>query len=197
MDRREAIKSTALMLGVTASASTISMLFDACQSTNNISWNPVFLNKDQAQLVSDIAETILPESDTPGAKSLKVEVFVDLMLKETLSEQDQKHVLNGIDSFVSYCSDTYDQSFSDISLEEKKQVLTYFEQNSNKFNPSLWGGVIGEQPPIDFYRRIKQFTLLGYYTSEFIGKNVLSYDPVPGRQEGCIPVDTIGNAWTL
>ena len=38
---------------------------------------------------------------------------------------------------------------------------------------------------------------VSYFTSEKIGEEVLSYDPIPGRQEGCVPVEDVGNVWSL
>jgi glucoside 3-dehydrogenase (cytochrome c) hitch-hiker subunit len=40
--------------------------------------------------------------------------------------------------------------------------------------------------------------VLGYFTSEQVGRNVLHYDPVPGRYEACIPIDQVGRRnWTI
>jgi hypothetical protein len=39
--------------------------------------------------------------------------------------------------------------------------------------------------------------VLGYFTSEQVGRNVLLYDPVPGRYDGCVPIDQVGRRnWT-
>ncbi|NND34939.1 MAG: gluconate 2-dehydrogenase subunit 3 family protein, partial [Saprospiraceae bacterium] len=93
--------------------------------------------------------------------------------------------------------DMYGKEFSDLDGNEKADVLKKVAAQANKFNPAVWGSPLGKQEPLDFYRRVKQFTLVGYFTSEEVGKNILVYDPIPGRQEGCIPVSDVGNAWTL
>ncbi len=36
-----------------------------------------------------------------------------------------------------------------------------------------------------------------YFTSEEIGENVLSYDPIPGKYEPCKPLSEVGNKWSL
>ena len=51
--------------------------------------------------------------------------------------------------------------------------------------------------PNTFYRHFKQLAVIGYYASEQIGEHVLNYDPIPGTFEGCVPAETIGNAWSL
>ena len=62
--------------------------------------------------------------------------------------------------------------------------------------PTVCGGNTREQEPLSFYRKLKGLILLGYYSSEDIGKNVFNYDPVPGKQLGCIPLADVGNSWT-
>ncbi len=37
----------------------------------------------------------------------------------------------------------------------------------------------------------------GYYVSLEIEENVLTYLPVPGKFEGCIPLSEVGNAYSL
>jgi len=48
-----------------------------------------------------------------------------------------------------------------------------------------------------FLFTVREFALLGYFTSERIGKEVLVYDPIPGGFKPCIPVSDVGNAWTI
>jgi hypothetical protein len=48
-----------------------------------------------------------------------------------------------------------------------------------------------------FFRQIRELTIVGYFTSETVGKTVLNYDPVPGRYEACVPISETGNVnWT-
>ena len=55
-----------------------------------------------------------------------------------------------------------------------------------------------EGTPAGFFRLIRSATILGYFTSEEVGRKVLHYDPVPGRYEGCIPIDQVGRRnWTV
>ena len=179
------------------SNASISVLFKSCKEQHRLEWKPQFFNSEQAGTVSAITEIILPKTDTPGALDLKVDMFVDLMCKKALSQKDQQHILDGYDQFFKTTQDMFEKDFTSLSAKNQRQVVEKVAGETNKFNLSIWGSTIGSQPPIDFLRRIKQFTLLGYYSSDEIGKNVLNYDPIPGAFNGCIPVDAVGNAWTL
>src|SRR4030088_2282582 len=54
------------------------------------------LNRDQQQLVTNIAEMIIPETDTPGATSVKVPEFIDLILTECASHAERATFLSGL-----------------------------------------------------------------------------------------------------
>jgi hypothetical protein len=196
MDRRKALKNTGLLIGVTLSGSTLATLLQSCQNENRLTWSPVFFDKKGAEIISELTEMILPKTETPGAKDLKVDIFVDKMFEETLSPEDKDHVRKGYEEFSALCQQKYGASFLELSPEDRIKVVQEVDRTANKFNPSIWGSTLGKQEPLDFYRRVKQFTLVGYFTSEEIGKNVLKFDPIPGAYNGCIPYDG-GNSWTL
>ncbi len=197
MNRRTAIKNSALLAGVSASGLALTALLQSCQQQSRLDWEPIFFSAKQAETVSAITDMILPKTDTPGALDLNVDIFVDLMCKKHLSPEDQSHVLTGYDDFEKVTKDMYGKRFTALSQEEKSEVLKKVGAESNKFNPAVWGSPLGKQEPLDFYRRVKQFTLVGYYTSEEVGKNILVYDPIPGEQKGCIPLEDVGKAWTI
>ena len=76
MNRREALKHSSLILGYTISASTLSQVSSGCTSKPNSDWVPGFFTKEQFATISQIAERILPTTDTPGAKDLNIDRFV-------------------------------------------------------------------------------------------------------------------------
>lgn len=196
MNRREYIKNTALFLGYAVSASAVSDLLISCQNEAKLAWKPVFLNNNQANTIAEMAETILPKTATPGAKDLGVPQFIDKMLKELLTEADQKEFVEGIESLDKRCEKDYGKVFVACEQKQKEEVLTKLDKESAKFPPSLWGIVLIEKPdPITFFRKMKSLTLMGYFTSEKVGKEILRYDPVPGTYIGCMPLNGM-NSWT-
>ena len=48
-----------------------------------------------------------------------------------------------------------------------------------------------------FLIAVRNLSLLGYFTSEIIGTEVLNFDPIPGEYLPCIPESEVGNAWTI
>lgn len=196
MNRREVLKNTTLFLGYSLSAGALSEFFIACQKEAQLNWQPVFLTNNQANLIAEIAETILPKTETPGAKELGVPQFIDKMLKEMLSEADQKAFVEDLEKFDETCEEANKKSFIECNQQEREAFLLKADKEAGKLPPSAWGITLVAKPdPVAFFRRVKSLTLLGYYTSEKVGKEILSYDPIPGEFIACMPLSQVGNAW--
>jgi hypothetical protein len=188
MDRREYIRQTSLFLGYGLSAGTISSLLSSCQEEAKFTWKPVFFNHHQANTIIEIADTICPKTKTPGAKELGVPQFIDKMVKEVMGEEEQKEFVKGIDDLDERSEKEFGKKFMECDRKSREQLLTELDKESPHFPPSLWGIVLVEKPePITFFRKVKSLVLLGYFTSEKIGKEVLIYDPVPGKYLACVP----------
>ena len=96
MDRREALRRTALLMGGIVSAPAIMGVLNGCTAKPTIDWKPVFLSQDQSIIVTQVADIIIPKTDTPGAKEAGVPAFIDLMLKDCYSKEDQDRFTAGL-----------------------------------------------------------------------------------------------------
>jgi len=197
MNRRNALRRTALLAGSAVAAPTLLSLLQSCKEQKRVDWIPQFLNQDQAVFLASFVDTILPRTETPGALDMKVDIFMDLMYAKAYDEGSQQYVKTEIDKFNSVCKDEFGSVFADLSAEDKTTVLKKAEAETAKFNPGVWGTAVGEQKPVAFYRQLKSMSLWAYFSSEEVGKNILSYDPIPGEYLGCIPLSDVGNTWSL
>ncbi|MHA8065827.1 gluconate 2-dehydrogenase subunit 3 family protein [Aquirufa sp. ROCK2-A2] len=196
MDRREYIRQTSLFLGYGLSVGTISSLLSSCQEEAQFSWKPVFFDNHQANTIAEIAETICPKTKTPGAKEVGVPQFIDKMVKEVMNENEQKEFAEGIEELDELCEKQFGKKFMNCDKNDKEKILVQLDKESPHFAPNLWGIELVEKPePITFFRKVKSLVLMGYFTSEKIGKEVLVYDPVPGRYLPCMPYKGENN-WT-
>src|SRR5207245_6091517 len=87
IDRREALRRAALMLGGVISAPVIAGVLAGCEGRPGRGGGgggrrSGALSSEQLELVATIAEHILPETDTPGARAVGVHEFIDAMLAE-------------------------------------------------------------------------------------------------------------------
>lgn len=180
MNRREAIQRTVQVMGGALSSSALAGMMSGCTPSREIEWTPRLLTKDQSLVAGEVAEQIIPRTETVGALDVGVDQFIDLMLSDNYKLEEQKIFLAGLDELQSNALATFGASFVDCTQEEKGQLLAELESNiSHPIAP-------GNRP---FWLTIKELTLLGYFTSEEGLKQNLIHIPVPGSLEGCIPAE--------
>ncbi|MER3376594.1 MAG: gluconate 2-dehydrogenase subunit 3 family protein [Allomuricauda sp.] len=197
MDRRKALQKTGLFAGATLMMPTMLSILQSCKEEKRLDWQPEFFTEDEAKTVSLLVDMILPRTDTPGALDVKSDIFMDKVIARTYDAEGQENMRSEIAAFNANCMDKYGAVFIDLDESDRIAVLKEAEANSGKFNPGVWGTAVGEQEPIGFYRGLKSMAIWAYFTSEEMGKNVLSYDPIPGNYEPCKPVSEVGNRWSL
>jgi hypothetical protein len=199
MNRRDALERVALLVGGVVSAPTLLAFLEGC-TPGNQSGAAAFsgFTKDQLSLVAEIAETILPATDTPGAKDAKVAEFIELMLKDCYYPKDQN-------SFASGLEEISKKGFAKASADERVKLLTeaedyayqFREETSQKRKLANDSQQPFEEPGVPFFSLMKELTLLGYFTSEVGATSALDYVPVPGRYEGCTTLEPNQKAWAL
>ncbi|MTI39403.1 gluconate 2-dehydrogenase subunit 3 family protein [Fulvivirga lutimaris] len=179
MNRREAIKRTSMMLGIAASSPVIMSILDGCVPQKELGWIPGFFNEDQAILVADICDIILPKTSTPGALDIGVDVFIDHIVGSCLSTEEQAIFSDGLIEVEAESNKLEGKNFSSLSNESKTKVLETLEAKTDTedYDPHASG-----KP---FFAKIKELTLLGYFTSEEIMTQHLDYVPIPAGFEGC------------
>jgi hypothetical protein len=192
MNRREAIERTALILGYAVSTPAMMGILNGCKAAPDLTYKPVFFNEDQARTVGEIAEIIIPKTDTPGAKDVGVPSFIDLMLKDVYGQADKDRFLKGLQAFEAECKSSNGDAF--ISLETDKQTAWVKKVHDSAVEAFKKADDKGkkERP---FILMMKELTLLGFFTSEPGATKVLQYAPVPGAYHGCLPLAEVGKTW--
>ena len=192
IDRREALRRAALLLGGALSASTVAGVLAGCEArrTPDGAWAPRALSSEQLDLVATIAEHILPETDTPGARAVGVHRFIDAMLADSFPDEERRHFLAGLSDVDARAQRSCGRAFLRCATLEQRAVLDQLDHEA-----FAAAGDHAATPP--FFRTMKELTLVGYYTSEIGATRELRHAPVPGRFEGCVPLDRIGRAWAV
>jgi hypothetical protein len=198
MNRREAIQKTALALGYTLSAPLVSAVLNGCKAKSNLAFTPVFFTGDQGRLVSAIAETILPRTNTPGAIDAGVPGFIDDLLGTVYSPEQQKGFTVGLAAFAEEAKAEIGDDFIDATPEQqltflKKKNAEALQGNGGSQSEGWWAAGTGSSKP--FFLEIKELTVLGFFTSEAGATQVLQYKQVPGPFKGCVPLTEVGKAW--
>ena len=190
IDRREALKRTAMLMGGALSSSAIAGVLQGCTAQPELNWQPKFLTEDQGRLVAEVAERIIPKTDTPGAKDAGVPEFIDLMLNDIYIEEEKQRFVAGLDQLEQDSQQTYSDSFIDLEPTQQDELLSkYAAQAEESKDP--------ETKP--FFAMAKELTMLGFFTSEVGATEFLQYVSVPGKYEGCMPIEEAGEgvAWAI
>jgi gluconate 2-dehydrogenase gamma chain len=190
INRREALRRAALLMGAALSAPAISGVLNGCSAKPTINWKPEFLSGDQGILISEVAEIIIPKTDTPGAKEVGVPGFIDKMLKDVYSKEDQDRFLNGLKEFDENAKKETGDSFIEMDVDDQvAYVIKVHKEGVEQVHSA-------PTDPRPFIMVVKELTLLGYFTSEVGATQVLQYVAVPGSYKGCVPLSQAGNGKT-
>ena len=193
MDRREAIRRTSLAMGGVISAPTLAVIMKGCSPSRSLDWQPTLFTPEQAMIIEDLAERIIPTTDTPGAKGVGVPQFIEEMVSTVYKAKNKDRFIQGLADFSQSVVDEYGKPFTDLSEEEQYAVLKPLnEQAANEAieNQKRGGRVLDDKP--SFFRTVKELTVTGYYTSEIGATQELQYLDIPGNYDGCVPLEDLG-----
>jgi hypothetical protein len=131
-----------------------------------------FFSDDEFQLLEQVTDIMLPKTTTPGALETQVPYFLDLVVKNCLSPDDQKLIKKGLQKLNGEARG----KFSSLSKKEKKSLVDKIDVAAYKNDADkAW------------FMIIKKLSLIGYFTSQEGMTKALNYVKVPGNYEACIP----------
>lgn len=180
MQRRTAVKQLIVM-------TTGALLIPSCvreAKKVSIPLDHLKLTADHESLVASITETLLPTSDTPGAKELKLHQFVLRMIDDCYSPEEQDEFEKGLQNFDAYAKRIAGDHFSDMAAEARVKFL----QDLEKIKDKEVSADNSESAVLQFYRRTKGLAIRGYMNAEPVMTKYTYYKMIPGRFDGCVEI---------
>ncbi len=151
------------------------------------------LNPHQDATVSTIAELILPQTDTPGAKAARVNEFIDLILTEWSEDEDRDSFLKGLADVDARSRKLFGKDIVDCAPNQQAEILTELDADLAAAREAIPPGTMKRgrtaRPDDHFFYNMKSLTLLGYYTSEVGAEQELQYEVIPTEHAACAPVN--------
>jgi Gluconate 2-dehydrogenase subunit 3 len=175
MDRKEAVQYISLLLG--GSLVGANSFLSGCKTTDK----QLFSKEDQAYL-DEIAETILPETKTPGAKAAQVGQFMIVMVTDCYDQNEQMIFTKGMKNINEESETKFGKSYLELTKEQRHELLVQIDNEQKQYMKSK-----KDSEPVHYFRMIKELTLLGYFTSKPGCTQAKRYMPVPGKYIGCVP----------
>jgi len=147
------------------------------------SYQPLFFSSQHYRMVEKLADMIIPEDDTPGAKQAGVAEFIDFMVanrvpvsgsRDIRSTDDaieagnelQNRFIAGLDWMNARSHSEFGQQFMDCTREQQNSLLEELAYKA-KFKPTTEGGRA-------FFQMMRDYTVVGYYTTK-IGLQSIGY----------------------
>jgi len=130
-------------------------------------WRPEAVAPEQGPLLAEVVDTILPATDTPGAKAARVHMFVDLALARCVPAAARAAVVSALRPLGA----AYLTAAPDARRARLAQI---------------------DAAPLAL---LQELTILGYFTSEIGATQALAYDAAPSGYRGCVPLVPGQKAW--
>jgi Gluconate 2-dehydrogenase subunit 3 len=175
MDRKEAVQYISILLGGTLVGAN--SFLAGCKTKGN----SVFTQEDIAYL-NELADTVLPPTDTPGAKEANVGEFISRMITDCYDEKEQEIFMDGMAAINEISTNRFGNSFMKINPTQRHELLVQLDKEQKKYMTDK-----KEKEPVHYFRMLKELTLLGYFTSKPGCTQAKRYMPVPGKYIGCVP----------
>ena len=191
IDRREAIRRVSALLGGVAFVGG-SALLTACEKERTPgSSGPVgTFAPTEIAFLDEVADTILPETKTPGAKAANTGAFMAIMVTDCYKEADQKIFRDGMKQLDDASRKASGRSFMEASPQERLTLLESIDREQKKYMDDKKDGA-----PSHYFRMMKELAMLGYFTSEVGYTQAQRYAESPGRFDPCLPYKKGETSW--
>jgi hypothetical protein len=210
MTRREAVQRVTALLGGAALAGGDGLLafsFDTGAVNQAMAQGVGAFTAADVALLDEIAETILPETATPGAKAARVGAFMALMVTATYTAPNQRVFRQGIGQLNQACEKAHGRPFMAALPAQRLALLDALDREQKtateeRASPPRSRAPIatpsdapqGDEPP-HYFRLMKELALLGYFTSEIGYTQAMRYAEAPGRFDPCVPHAPGDKSW--
>jgi len=189
IDRREAIRRVTALLGGVALVGGSSLVAACERAQRGVGAAGAggagagTFSAQHVALLDEVAETILPETKTPGAKAAHVGAFMALMVTDTYEDREQQIFRAGMRQLEQ-------ASFMAAKPAERLALLERLDREQKVYMDGK-----ADDAPAHYFRLMKELTLLGYFTSEIGCTQAQRYRERPGRFDPCVPYTPGETAW--
>ncbi len=176
-----------------------------CSSAAELDWKPVYLSPEEASQLGKVCEGIMPKTSTPGAIEAGVPSHLDSALANIYRNREAEYFKRGLNVFVANFNANQEVSFDKATTEQMTEAInSYFDKyEADKDILRNYRAEFRKEGEKDdvfvetyFVTNVVDSTIWSYFSSELVGKEVMAYDPIPGKYEGCIPYEPGQKAWS-
>jgi hypothetical protein len=202
MNRRDLLKQIALLTGGAVIGGEV--FLSGCKSG---AASEKGFTAENIALLNEVGETIIPATNTPGAKAAQVGEFMKAYVTDCYTKKEQDAFIKGIDDLNDACKKMYNKSFMDADAMQRHDLLVSLEKEAKPYNQQIDDKEKEQKDaakkaakefdgtPKHYYTMMKQLTLIGFFTSKTGATETLRHVQVPGKYDGALPYKKGDKAW--
>lgn len=165
-DRRTVIKQ---LLIISAGAA----LLPACVNDKKpapLAFSNLPVTAKEEEILAEVSSTIIPTTDTPGAKEVSAHLFALRMLNDCYTKENREKFINGFKQFQDSVKKQYSKTYVQCTGPEREKIISAAAARSEAGDDAAY-----------FYSTFKRLTIQAYTSSEYYLTKVDVYKLVPGK----------------
>jgi len=177
MKRREALR---YVMMATATAVVLPSCVFNKKKEASVSLKNLPITGDQEETLAQITETLIPETDIVGAKSLGAHLFVLKMVNDCYDPKTQESFMKGLGQVDDITDKKFGKSFGECTVPEREEILKSFDAKEASIPAEA----------LEFYQLTRRHTIQAFMSCEYVMTKIEGYEYLPGRFNGCVDVKT-------
>jgi Gluconate 2-dehydrogenase subunit 3 len=186
LNRREALARMAAITG--ASLIGAEFFLSGCARTDKFRFEQ-FTPQDIA-LLDEVGDTIIPATDTPGAKATGIGAFMAMIVNDCYNDETHGVFYQGLAKIEKASQQKHDRAFAALSSAERHALLSEIDQEQQQYYRER-----KRSDPHHYFRLMKDLTVLGFFSSEIGCTQAMRYAEAPGAYHGDVPYVKGERAW--
>ena len=142
-----------------------------------------------------MVDRILPTTDTPGALDVGVPDFIEFVLSEGASAEEGQRVEDGLADLERRAQEAHGVGFTALGPDSADALLRAVELEEFASAPPGGGLPFGPALSKPFFATIKEWTVVGFLTSERGATSLRTFSHMPGRFDGCAAFEPGQKPW--
>jgi hypothetical protein len=191
MNRRNYFKSILALTGLGIGSFSIIKWLERVEPQEAITfhdWN------NKSLLISELADIIIPPTDTPGAKQAGVENYIISVMSKCCDQEQQRAFYSGLIDVDDFARSKFGKTFLECDSSSRHIIVEHFSSSlieSSTLLLKIKNKFLGKS----FFIKLRELTVEGYCTSYLGATQALSYDRVPGVYNSCMSLSLQQKSW--
>ena len=140
-----------------------------------------YFSSEDLTMLNDIAEIMIPRTETPGAMDAQVAAVIDAMMMSWANESTRKLFRNTLQKIEHIAEIKTGKPYSSLTLKQRQSLISQIDVTA--FSDAVPDYAQG-------YKRLKDLIFRVFYSSEVANA---AYVPIPGQYRGNLTLSEYEN----